>query len=527
MSEPPASSSPSVVSRLVGAALAVSLLWFVVGRAGMTQSLLAGAGARLKGQGPRQVLRVWDWWAPSTNETYAAYFGEIEAAFERENPDVDLILQFVPFTQYEQKMATGLVGNTPPDVFQSSVYWAEGFYDRGMLLPLNPLMERERTEREARRARGETVNRGEIVDEEAYLPSAWRHNTKADGTVFGIPQILDASALTWNLELLRKEGENDPDIRSMFLKKANGDVDWDHLRWDGVRDWPQFRRIVKRLAKFGPDGKLVLDSKGEEVQAGFSIHAHGSGASPFEPWSAANGSNFQNVEGTRAVFANEQGTEALQFLADLYWKDGVCPTFRRQLSDDEVFNSGRVACVVAGTWSGKYITRNTEGKLRFDQTAFPPGPHGDRPTTLTWGNMLVISRRTRQPELAWRYIKFVACLNGALRLLRHIGQNSPRRDFYDTPDWREMCREKPFLTNVPQICASGKKLRHTQINAVNYATQPIFETLLLRVPEIEKGVGPYPSLAQGLTAAAGAVDRVFARYHAQADEWAGRMKDER
>ncbi|MBM3460185.1 MAG: sugar ABC transporter substrate-binding protein, partial [Armatimonadetes bacterium] len=410
--------------------LGLAVAGLVLSRAGMTRGLLAGAGERLQGKEKRQILRVWDWWSPSTNETYATYFADIEAAFERENPDVDVLFQFVPFTQYEQKMATGLVGNTPPDVFQSSVYWAEGFFDRGMLQPLNEFMERDRQEREARRRRGEPVDTGQIVDQEAYLPSAWRHNSKPDGTVFGIPQILDASALTWNLDLLRQAGEHDPDIREMFLREPDGSVNWNRLRWDGVRDWPHFRRLVKKLGKFGENGRLRLDEKGEEVQAGFSIHAHGSGASPFETWCAANGGNFQNVDGTRAVFATESGNEALQFLVDLYWKDHACPTFRRQLSDDEVFNSGRVACVVAGTWSGKYITRNTEGKLRFDQTAFPPGPRGDRHTTLTWGNMLVMSRRSEQKELAWRYVKFVASLPGALRLLKHIGQNSPRQDFY-------------------------------------------------------------------------------------------------
>ena len=64
---------------------------------------------------------------------FSALLQPVFGWFERQHPDVDLQFQFVPFGQYEQKMATALVGNSPPDVFQSSVYWAEGFYDRGML----------------------------------------------------------------------------------------------------------------------------------------------------------------------------------------------------------------------------------------------------------------------------------------------------------------------------------------------------------------------------------------------------------
>ena len=67
--------------------------------------------------------------------------------------------------------------------------------------------------------------------------------------------------------------------------------------------------------------------------------------------------------------------------------------------------------------------------------------------------------------------------------------------------------------------ASGKKLRHTQINATNYATQPIFETLLLRYPEIAAGRGPYPSVSAAMQTAAAAADRVYRRYNVQVAQW--------
>lgn len=502
---------------LISAAAALVLAG-VLGRAGMTRGLLSRVESGVRGSRARKTLRVWDWWAPSTDEKYASYFGDVEREFERLHPDVDVVCQFVPFSQYEQKMATGLVGNTPPDVFQCSVSWAEGFYDRGMLLPLNSFLERERAAREERRARGLPVDGAEIVDRDAFLEAAWRHNTKPDGTVFGIPQILDAQCLVWNLDMLRHAGA-DPEIRAMFVRKGDGSPDYDRLRWDAVRDWEHFRRVTRRLTRYGPDGGPAQDAHGEPVQAGFVIHAHGSGAGPFMAWCAGNGSDFQDPAGTRALFADPAGVEAMQYVLDLYWKDRVSPPFRRQMSDDEVFNGGRVACVAAGTWAGKYIVRNTEGRIRFDETAYPPGPRGTGHTTLTWGNMLVISRRSREPDLAWQYVKFITSLPGSLRLLRHIQQNSPRKDFYRTPAWDRMVQEHPYLHNIPQICASGRKLRHTQINAVDYASKPVFESILLRYPEIEKGRGPYPSVRSGLEAAARAVDRVYARYNDQVAYW--------
>jgi hypothetical protein len=133
--------------------------------------------------------------------------------------------------------------------------------------------------------------------------------------------------------------------------------------------------------------------------------------------------------------------------------------------------------------------------------------------------MLVIARRSQQPDLAWEYIKFVTSLTGARRLLKHIEQNSPRRDFYQSRDWEEACRRQPSLTNVPAICASGIKLRHTQINAVDDQVKPAFETLMLRYPDIQAGKGPYPSVAAGLQDAAARVTRVYDRYNAQVAYW--------
>jgi ABC-type glycerol-3-phosphate transport system substrate-binding protein len=498
--------------------LGLALVLLVLNRAGMTHRLFGSATGRLQGEVPRKIIRVWDWWAPSGNERYGTYFADVEREWERLHPDTDIVFQFVPYNNYEQKMATGLSGASPPDVFQCSVTWGEGFYDRGMLLPLNAFLERERAEREVRKAKGLPIDPGEIIEREAFYEPAWRHNAKPDGTVFGIPHILDANCLIWNLDHLRAAGD-DPDIRSMFDRKPDGTPDWDRLRWDAVKDWAQFRRITRRLSRYDANGQLKLDADGEPEQAGFTIHAHASGSGPIMPWLAANGTNFQDVNGTRALFGEPAGQEAIQFVLDLYWKDRVSPAFRRQLTDDDVFIGGKVSCLSSGTWAGKNVVRNTEGKLRFDNTAYPPGPRGKGSSTATWANYLVIPRSARNPELAWEFIKFTASLKGSLRLLKHIHQNSPRFDFYRSPEWDQMVQQYPYLRNSPQICASGVKRYHTQINAVEATVRPIFETILLRYPQIEAGRGPYPSAEAGVNAAAAAVNRIYDRYNAHVARW--------
>jgi ABC-type glycerol-3-phosphate transport system substrate-binding protein len=491
------------------AALALLLLAGVVARAGLTRRWVEDLG--LAETQRRTQLRVWDWWSASSNEEYGHYFEALEREFEAQHRDIDVVYQTVPFGNYVQKLSTAMVGDTPPDVFQSSVYWAEGFYHRGMLRPLNDLLD----------ASPALPGTPSYIGESAFLPSAWRHNhTEGPGderVVYGIPQIIDASCLLWNLDILQEAAADDDDIRGLFQRRDDGSIDWARIRWDAVRDWEHFRDLTTKLT--------VRDEAGEVVQAGFLLSAS-SGAGLFSPWLAANGGRFQDAAGTRAMFGRRAGVEVVEFLARLYWVDGVCPPFRRQMTDAEMFKERRAAVVAAGTWSGKDITRDTMGWTHFGKTAYPPGPSGDEPSTVTWGNMLVITQRCENVDAAWRYLTFVTGLQGNLLRSEHLGYNGPRVDFYQTERWAEALAERPYLSNVRQICLAGDKLRHTEIIAVDHQANPIVESVLLRYPEIVDGNGPYPSVEAALQTAAANVDNVYRRYNEQVERWlAARQSD--
>jgi ABC-type glycerol-3-phosphate transport system substrate-binding protein len=482
---------------IVSVALALILIVGVLARAGMTRRWIEDIGSETS---TREELRVWDWWSASTNEEYGAYFAEIERTFEAQHPNIDIIYQIVPFGNYVQKLSTAMVGDSPPDVFQSSVYWAEGFYQRGMLRPLDDLLASE-----------SDADPGNSLAKEHFLPTAWRHNHALDGTVFGIPQIIDASCLLWNLDILQEASSADEELRDLFAHFPDGSIDYDRLRFDALHDWDHFRRIVDKLT--------IRDDDGNIERAGFVLSAYGSGAGMFSPWLASNGGRVQDAAGTRALFASAAGVETLEFLARLYWVDRISPPFHRQMTPSELFQERKVASVTAGTWSGKDITRNSLGWTHFGKTAFPPGPSGDGPSTVTWGNMLVITRRAENVDAAWAYLKFVCGLPGSLLRSKHLGYNGPRYDFYATQRWQEALAERPYLSTVKQICLVGEKLRHTEITAVDHQANPIFESVLLHYPEIVAGDGPHESVEAALQLAARNVDNVYARYNEQVARW--------
>jgi ABC-type glycerol-3-phosphate transport system substrate-binding protein len=190
------------------------------------------------------------------------------------------------------------------------------------------------------------------------------------------------------------------------------------------------------------------------------------------------------------------------------------------LTSHERFEKGRVACTAGGTWDGKYIVRDTQGWMGFGMTAFPPGPSGSGPSTTTWANMMVMSSRCRNPRIAWEYIRFICGPEGALLKLRMLSQNSPRLDFYRLDAWAAEVRNRPYLENVPRICASGRPHYHTEVQAVQDEMEPVFEYTLLNWPDIQAGRARYRGAADALHDAARRVNEVYRRHARIVAGWA-------
>ena len=122
------------------------------------------------------------------------------------------------------------------------------------------------------------------------MPSAWHHNHH-EGKILGIPHIVDAACLLWNLEMLQAR----PGLHFMFERGPDGKPDFQRIRFDAVKDWDHFRQIITQLTTSPKPG-------GTDVKpAGFIMNAYSMGARSFMPWAAANGVNLQDRAGTRAT----------------------------------------------------------------------------------------------------------------------------------------------------------------------------------------------------------------------------------
>jgi len=422
--------------------------------------LMLAAAAGCGGDDEKTVLRVWDWWSPVEGEKTRTYFREVEAAFERDYPHVDLRFQHIPFgAQYIQKIMASMAAGRPPDVLHASIIWSNDLYERGVLSDLRPY-----------------VNRTPAMADDMWLPTALNYGRDGD-FIYGMPIEHDASAIVYNLDLFEEAG-----------------VPTDPL---ALATWEDLRDAALKLTKRDADGKVV--------QAGFMVNAVD--ISSYLPWLYSNGGRFYSQDRRSAAFNSPEMLEAMQFLHDLQHRDNVSFPIATERQDMRLFFQGKAAMFVGGTWPG-HIVEEQAPNLRFQMTSFPKGPRGTRRGGMTWTNQMCVPRGAKHPDLAWEFITFYCGMGNALWKLESVERNSPLAAFYSQPEWQTAVKEHPSLEQVPQITNAGGPYPVVRFTELDDVFRPLMEGYMLNTP----------TAREVLDTAEAKVNRILERYYAQLAE---------
>lgn len=83
------------------------------------------------------------WTGSLSGDPFDSYFEEIEKAFEELHPNVDVIIEDIPFNEMEQKVLTSLTGDDVPDVVNLNPHFMANIASQGGLLELTDLVSEE------------------------------------------------------------------------------------------------------------------------------------------------------------------------------------------------------------------------------------------------------------------------------------------------------------------------------------------------------------------------------------------------
>jgi len=395
-------------------------------------------------------LTFWDWWSPVGSPSLTRWFDWVKKTFESQNPGVTVKYQFLPWGDtYLQKIQAAVAAGSPPDVFHTSIAWARDLWDRNVLYKMNDL-----------------IAMTPAVQPKQFFPAASITNS-ANGAIFGVPmEGPDSDVIMMNVDLISKA--------LGWPAKTPQDI----MAWPNrIKTWDDFTKLAVSLTKRSGNKVAV---------AGFNV--------PDLQWIewfsallTSNGSSFYNKDMTGLQLNTPQALECMQWMLDL--KSKVSQPLNAQRNDETELLNGRAAMIQDGTWSPS-VLHDSNPKFRLMMMPVPRGPHGKSKGTTSWDNMVCMARNVKNPNLAWKFVKFISAPSTQVKRLEILEWYAPLRSFFDTAQWKAETLKDPALSQVPVSAAVGGVYPFFHYSELQNKIGPIFSAIQLG------RVSPQAGLAQ-------------------------------
>lgn len=309
--------------------------------------------------GKTNVVKVSVW---GDSKEIAILKGIIEP-WNKENKDIKVVLQHIPYNQYMQKVQTEFAAGMGADVVFCEVNNFIDLYTKGILMPLDELIAADPS-----------------IDIKDYYPELTKRFTR-DGKLYVLGRdIAPFACVFYNKDLFDQAG----------------------------LPYPKDNWTVKDLVEIGQ--KLVRKEGGITTQFGFYgwtwwnwLYTFGGGYVD----------DFANP--TKLTISSHKSRQALQFYHDLMYKYGIAPTPNSDTTGAQLFMTGRLAMYQSGIWESPEF--RTIQSFDWDVVMFPGGPDGKK-SFGSGGSGYAISKSTKNPSAAWRVVKALADRNGQIAMAK-------------------------------------------------------------------------------------------------------------
>jgi len=289
-----------------------------------------------------------NWWLGSWWKEAAPGVAE---KFEKENPNIDVKVELIPYEGYTERTMISAMGPQPPDVMALDAVSFNVLADKGLLEVLDPYIEKT----------GKDAN--------GYFPAAWNMG-KFKGKMFAISDRISSYALYYNVKMFKEAGldpNNPPKTYDEILQYA--------------------KKMTNR--EEGKYGWLVAASKTNPNNAVYFI---------FELiW--AFGGDVLNADCTKAVINSPEAKAGVKFWTDLYLKDKVVPPGIMTYNANDcarLFGAGNIGMFITGDFGYGNIAETAAKDFEF-KVSVPP-------QSVLTGWVLAIPKNAKNKEEAWRLI---------------------------------------------------------------------------------------------------------------------------
>ncbi|MEM2174258.1 MAG: ABC transporter substrate-binding protein [Candidatus Micrarchaeia archaeon] len=280
------------------------------------------------------------------------YIDEWISLYTKLNPEVEIEYIATGFADLLPKIMSLRAAGELPDIIIYYCLWVPDFVEGGILAEAPP----------------------DIVEDvkKNYYSSAIEAVTYK-GAMYGYPTEFCPYGLVYNKEIFEKAGVPVP------------------------KTWTELREVAKKLTIW-KDGTLEQSGYGFPMQYASGIYH----AFVTNLWS--NGGELIDLKAKKALFNGPEGLEALQLWYDLIYKDKV---WAKELPAEDGIPLEKMAMTIHAAWwkftlSGQMGAEKFSGKIRV---ALPP--YSKKPVTLAYHWGMGVSKTSKNPELAWDFLRFI------------------------------------------------------------------------------------------------------------------------
>jgi len=299
-------------------------------------------------------LRYMAWGNPEQIKTEEDLIGR----FNAENPKIHVSLMTVPSSSYQQKVTLMLATGTAPDVMRVDHYYFPKLVEDDYFTDLTPYAQGDPTFKES-----------------DFWPTAIAEGTYK-GKLYGLNVLFGGEVTYYNKSLFKAAGLTDPWV----------------LAQRGEWTWETFRKDAIALTKFGPDGEPLTFGELTPGMPTLTAIVRGFGA------------DWVNANHTKSTLDDPRAAKAMQFIADLVWKDHAAPTPAQGANNAFAFETGKVGMYF--DWMGMTPRfRNLVHDFEWDVCTMPTDTRGDN--FIVKGNQLVVSTTCPHKDAAWQFLKFM------------------------------------------------------------------------------------------------------------------------
>ena len=277
----------------------------------------------------------------------AKLLSQIEPEFEKANPDIDMVVQAIPWGQAHDKLLMAVASKKGPDVVQLGTTWIPEFAEAGILKDLTPYIETYPN-----------------LDPKNYFESSVG-TTKFDGKYIGIPWYVDTRALFYRTDLL-------------------GEVGYE----EGPSTWEELKDASTKLAARGDGQYGISFDLNDQV---FSI-----------PYAWQNGSEI--IKDGKPLFNQPEFVETIKYL-NSFFQEGLTPV-QDDMDAIQAFKNGSRPMFVSGSWMINMVKDQApeiDGKW-----AVRTVPAKENNLSSVGGSNLVVFNYTKNEEAAMKFINYMS-----------------------------------------------------------------------------------------------------------------------